>query len=172
MISYLVFTIPWTAGCLALSPPNAKAIKYRKYLAGGFFGTLVPLVYFFIQHKVYRVAGGRLTRVKVIARMLIGSSLHHLRLFRVVVDSVRCGLRRGHGSRLQHVRGGHQGRQGSHQGVRAMAPQIAPGSSVSRGRRGLVHIRRISFNEIPSALSKPYHSVNKSDLSTAVLEKE
>ncbi|KAK1760301.1 Frag1/DRAM/Sfk1 family-domain-containing protein [Echria macrotheca] len=57
MISYIVFTIPWTTGCLALSPPNAKAIKYRKYLAGSFFGTLVPLVYFFIQHKVHRVAG-------------------------------------------------------------------------------------------------------------------
>ncbi|KAK4444556.1 protein CWH43 [Podospora aff. communis PSN243] len=57
MISYIVFTIPWTTGCLALSPPNAKAIKYRKYLAGAFFGTLVPLVYFFIQHKVHRVAG-------------------------------------------------------------------------------------------------------------------
>ena len=59
MISYIVFTIPWTTGCLALSPPNAKAIKYRKYLAGSFFGTLVPLVYFFIQHKVHRVAGGK-----------------------------------------------------------------------------------------------------------------
>jgi hypothetical protein len=59
MISYLVFTIPWTAGCLALSPPNAQAIKYRKYLAGAFFGTLIPLIYFFIQHKVYRVPGGR-----------------------------------------------------------------------------------------------------------------
>lgn len=59
MISYLVFTIPWTTGCIYLSPPNPKAIKYRKYLAGGFFGTLVPLVYFFIQHKVHRVAGGK-----------------------------------------------------------------------------------------------------------------
>ncbi|KAK4187633.1 Frag1/DRAM/Sfk1 family-domain-containing protein [Podospora australis] len=57
MISYIVFTIPWTTGCIALSPPNAKAIKYRKYVAGAFFGTLVPLVYFFIQHKVHRVAG-------------------------------------------------------------------------------------------------------------------
>ncbi|KAK0610176.1 Frag1/DRAM/Sfk1 family-domain-containing protein [Bombardia bombarda] len=58
MISYLVFTIPWTTGCIALSPPtNPRAIKYRKYLAGCFFGTLVPLIYFFIQHKVHRVAG-------------------------------------------------------------------------------------------------------------------
>lgn len=59
MISYLVATVPWTAGCIALSPNNARAIKYRKYIAGAFFGTLIPLVYFFIQHKVHRVAGGK-----------------------------------------------------------------------------------------------------------------
>ncbi|KAK4226294.1 hypothetical protein QBC38DRAFT_480893 [Podospora fimiseda] len=57
MISYIVLTIPWTTGCIALSPPNAKAIKYRKYVGGAFFGTLVPLVYFFIQHKIHRVPG-------------------------------------------------------------------------------------------------------------------
>jgi hypothetical protein len=82
MISYLVATIPWTFGCLALSPPNPRAIKLRKYFAGGFFGTLVPLVYFFIQHKVHRVAGGKLFRVaklKVTGR-LTRCSLHHLRL--------------------------------------------------------------------------------------------
>ncbi|RFU30865.1 hypothetical protein B7463_g5490, partial [Scytalidium lignicola] len=61
MISYLVATLPWTIGCLALSPNNPRAIKYRKYLAGAFFGTLVPLVYFFIQHKVHRVAGAYTT---------------------------------------------------------------------------------------------------------------
>ncbi|KAK4157789.1 Frag1/DRAM/Sfk1 family-domain-containing protein [Chaetomidium leptoderma] len=61
MISYLVFTIPWTVGCIALSPLNAKAIRYRKYLATSFFGTLVPLVYFFIQHKVHRVPGAYTT---------------------------------------------------------------------------------------------------------------
>jgi len=61
MISYLVATLPWTLGCLALSPNNVKAVKYRKYLAGAFFGTLVPLVYFFIQHKVHHVAGAYTT---------------------------------------------------------------------------------------------------------------
>lgn len=59
MISYLVATLPWTLGCLSLSPPNPKAIQYRKLFAGLFFGTLVPLVYFFIQHKVHRVPGGK-----------------------------------------------------------------------------------------------------------------
>lgn len=58
MISYLVATLPWTLGCLALSPKNPTAIKYRKVLAGSFFATLVPLIYFFIQHKVHRIAGG------------------------------------------------------------------------------------------------------------------
>lgn len=59
MVSYLVFTIPWTLGCLALSPMNPKAIKYRKYLAGAFFGALVPSAYFFLQHKIHKVPGGK-----------------------------------------------------------------------------------------------------------------
>ena len=58
MISYLVATLPWTIGCVMLSPPNPKAIKYRKYAAYAFFGTLVPLIWFFIQHKVHKVPGG------------------------------------------------------------------------------------------------------------------
>ncbi|KAL8909170.1 MAG: hypothetical protein Q9207_000344 [Kuettlingeria erythrocarpa] len=57
MISYLVATLPWTLGCLALSPNNPKAVKYRKIFAGSFFGTLVPLIYFFIQHKIHKVPG-------------------------------------------------------------------------------------------------------------------
>ncbi|KAF2851240.1 calcofluor white hypersensitive protein-like protein [Plenodomus tracheiphilus IPT5] len=57
MISYLVATLPWTLGCLALSPKNPTALKFRKVFAGSFFATLVPLIYFFIQHKVHRVAG-------------------------------------------------------------------------------------------------------------------
>jgi len=61
MISYLVATVPWTLGCLALSPDNPKAVKYRKIFAGSFFGTLVPLVYFFIQHKVHHIAGAYTT---------------------------------------------------------------------------------------------------------------
>lgn len=61
MISYIVATLPWTLGCIALSPSNGKAAKYRKYLASSFFGTLVPLIYFFIQHKVHRIAGAYTT---------------------------------------------------------------------------------------------------------------
>ncbi|KAI7617325.1 calcofluor white hypersensitive protein, partial [Hortaea werneckii] len=61
MISYLVATLPWTIGCLMMSPPNPKTIQLRKYLASAFFGTIVPLVYFFIQHKVHRVPGAYTT---------------------------------------------------------------------------------------------------------------
>lgn len=66
MISYLLATIPWTFGCIALSPPNPTAIKYRKYVSGTFYGSIIPLIYFFIQHKVHRVPGGmfRLERPK------------------------------------------------------------------------------------------------------------
>ncbi len=58
MISYLVATLPWTLGVIALSPTHPTALKYRKLFAGAFFGTLVPLIYFFIQHKVHQIAGG------------------------------------------------------------------------------------------------------------------
>ncbi|KAI5467087.1 Frag1/DRAM/Sfk1 family-domain-containing protein [Mariannaea sp. PMI_226] len=57
MITYIVATLPWTTGCIALSPANPRAIKYRKYIASAFFGTLVPLIYWFIQHKIHRVPG-------------------------------------------------------------------------------------------------------------------
>ena len=59
MVSYLVASIPWTLGCLALSPPNhLRTVWWRKWLAGGFFATLVPMLYFFLQHKIHRVPGG------------------------------------------------------------------------------------------------------------------
>ncbi|KAF2717396.1 hypothetical protein K431DRAFT_307004 [Polychaeton citri CBS 116435] len=57
MISYIVATLPWTIGCIMISPPGSATVRYRKYLGGAFFGTLVPLIYFFIQHKVHRVPG-------------------------------------------------------------------------------------------------------------------
>ena len=62
MIGYLVCTLPWTLGIIAMSPINPKAIKYRKIVAGSFFATLVPLIYFFIQHKIHRVPGGNRIR--------------------------------------------------------------------------------------------------------------
>lgn len=64
MISYIVATLPWTIGCVLLSPPNTTAVKYRKIFATSFFATLVPLIYFFIQHKVHKVAGGTIFRTR------------------------------------------------------------------------------------------------------------
>ncbi|KAK5114310.1 hypothetical protein LTR62_002561 [Meristemomyces frigidus] len=61
MVAYLVATIPWTVGCILLSPPNPTTIRWRKYLGGGFFAMLVPLLYFFLQHKVHRVPGAYTT---------------------------------------------------------------------------------------------------------------
>ena len=81
MISYLVATLPWTLGCIALSSnANARALRYRKLLAGSFFGTLVPLIYFFIQHKVHKVAGGKDSHSAENERLLTLDSLYNLRI--------------------------------------------------------------------------------------------
>ena len=93
MISYLIATIPWTVGCLALSPPNPTAIKYRKIFGGLFFGTIVPLVYYFIQHKVHKIAGGRKPITALSNRADSATSLHNLFFLRVVSRPARCGLR-------------------------------------------------------------------------------
>lgn len=96
MISYLVATLPWTLGCLALSPNNRQAVKYRKIFAGLFFGTLVPLIYYFIQHKVHKVPGGKsqvqpqLTRLVSNLSKLIRNTLSSSgRLFCSTWDSTR-----------------------------------------------------------------------------------
>ena len=76
MISYLVATLPWTLGCIALSPKaNPIALKWRKRLASAFFGTLVPLIYFFIQHKVHKVAGGQFELLSAIKIRLMRGQL-------------------------------------------------------------------------------------------------
>jgi hypothetical protein len=103
MISYLVATLPWTLGCFALSPRNPTALKYRKVFGGAFFATLVPLIYFFIQHKVHRIPGGGLF-FPCLLSMLTACSLHHLRLLRVVARPSRCGLRRSDCDRVRQLR--------------------------------------------------------------------
>ncbi|KAK9463988.1 Frag1/DRAM/Sfk1 family-domain-containing protein [Lipomyces oligophaga] len=57
MISYIVLTIPWDIGGVFLSPPDSKSRRYRKIVASTFFFMMIPLVYFFIQHKVHHIAG-------------------------------------------------------------------------------------------------------------------
>ncbi|KAK7204523.1 Frag1/DRAM/Sfk1 family-domain-containing protein [Myxozyma melibiosi] len=57
MIAYMLLTLPWTVGGILLSRPGSKALKYRKIFGISFFVMIVPLVYYFIQHKVNHVAG-------------------------------------------------------------------------------------------------------------------
>lgn len=59
MISYLILTIPWQLGNVILSPDTALPTgnKYRRRFSGLFFISTIPLVYFFIQHKVKQVPG-------------------------------------------------------------------------------------------------------------------
>lgn len=57
MIGYIVLTLPWTILVTVLSPKNTLVRSGRFYTAAAFFAMLVPLVYFFIQHKVHVIAG-------------------------------------------------------------------------------------------------------------------
>lgn len=89
MISYLIATVPWTLGCLTLSPNNhPRALKYRKTLATLFFGTLVPLVYYFIQHKVHKVPGGRCTWLPA---SRVYSSNHAISVYEICLFRVGAG---------------------------------------------------------------------------------
>ncbi|KAJ7650428.1 Frag1/DRAM/Sfk1 family-domain-containing protein [Roridomyces roridus] len=49
MISYLALNIPWMLGCITCAPAQTRRKR--------FFLSITPLVYFFIQHKVYRIPG-------------------------------------------------------------------------------------------------------------------
>ncbi|CDO92004.1 unnamed protein product [Kluyveromyces dobzhanskii CBS 2104] len=53
MISYIVLTIPWDY----LIIKHSQYKKWKKIAMGAFFSTLVPLIYWFIQHQVHRRAG-------------------------------------------------------------------------------------------------------------------
>lgn len=53
MIGYIFLTIPWTWTVSMLSPKNSTLRRGRTITALSFFGMLVPLVHFFIQHKVH-----------------------------------------------------------------------------------------------------------------------
>ncbi|KAF8659047.1 hypothetical protein AX16_001920 [Volvariella volvacea WC 439] len=58
MILYMICNIPWMLGGIKCTPRTHVSVRRkRKYIASGFFLTLIPLVYFFIQHKVHRIPG-------------------------------------------------------------------------------------------------------------------
>ncbi|PFH46805.1 hypothetical protein AMATHDRAFT_153788 [Amanita thiersii Skay4041] len=52
MVSYIICNIPWMIGGIVCTPIHCiDVLRIR------FFLSLIPLVYFFIQHKVYRIPG-------------------------------------------------------------------------------------------------------------------
>ncbi|QEU58704.1 Cwh43 [Kluyveromyces lactis] len=53
MISYIVLTIPWDYMIIK----HSQYKEWKKILMTAFFGTLIPLIYWFIQHQVHRRAG-------------------------------------------------------------------------------------------------------------------
>ncbi|KAI0648890.1 Frag1/DRAM/Sfk1 family-domain-containing protein [Trametes meyenii] len=60
MIGYIVLNIPWMFGSIFCTPLGHVASRRRSpWLTGHtrFFAALVPMIYFFIQHKVHRVPG-------------------------------------------------------------------------------------------------------------------
>ncbi|KAH9481549.1 Protein cwh43 [Psilocybe cubensis] len=58
MILYMVCNIPWMLLGIACTPPARTSVRRKRMLiAGAFFATIGPLVYFFIQHKVHRIPG-------------------------------------------------------------------------------------------------------------------
>ena len=59
MAVYLICTIPHVVMTITSAPQNPKAQQYRKLFAYTFFGALVPMIYFFIQHNVHRIPGGK-----------------------------------------------------------------------------------------------------------------
>ncbi|TFK40056.1 Frag1/DRAM/Sfk1 family-domain-containing protein [Crucibulum laeve] len=58
MILYMVCNIPWMLGGIASTPVKSMGVRRKRtYIATAFFTTIVPLVYYFIQHKVHRIPG-------------------------------------------------------------------------------------------------------------------
>jgi hypothetical protein len=77
MAVYLLCTLPWQLGVLSTSARHLPTLlKWRRILVAAFFGTTPFMIYFFIQHKVHRVPGGKADVCVRVALNLI--SLHSL----------------------------------------------------------------------------------------------
>ena len=57
MILYIVLTLPWEICTILASPKGLSQRQGRLWTCLTFFGTLGPLIYYFIQHKVHVVPG-------------------------------------------------------------------------------------------------------------------
>ncbi|KAH9178361.1 putative fgf receptor activating protein [Lactarius sanguifluus] len=77
MILYIVLNLPWMFGNIRLSQGRVRRQRIR--VASLFWLSLLPMIYFFVQHKVYRVPGAY-TRYAFFEWSLI--------LFDILYDSV------------------------------------------------------------------------------------
>ncbi|KAF9007648.1 Frag1/DRAM/Sfk1 family-domain-containing protein [Cyathus striatus] len=58
MITYMVCNIPWMIGGIRATPLKSSVVRRKRtYIATVFFVTIIPLIYYFIQHKIYRIPG-------------------------------------------------------------------------------------------------------------------
>ncbi|KAH8117743.1 Frag1/DRAM/Sfk1 family-domain-containing protein [Phellopilus nigrolimitatus] len=58
MIAYIICNIPWMYGGIACTPKKNVRQRRRRYaLASIFFVSILPMMYFFVQHKVHSIAG-------------------------------------------------------------------------------------------------------------------
>ncbi|KAJ4480022.1 Frag1/DRAM/Sfk1 family-domain-containing protein [Lentinula aciculospora] len=58
MIMYIVLNLPWIVGGIYSTSQKCPTVRRkRSIIASLFFLSIVPLVYFFIQHKVHRIPG-------------------------------------------------------------------------------------------------------------------
>ncbi|KAG5637424.1 hypothetical protein H0H81_004631 [Sphagnurus paluster] len=57
MILYILTNIPWMAAGVLSAPKSSPLRRKRITLASVFFTTLIPLIYFFVRHKVHRIPG-------------------------------------------------------------------------------------------------------------------
>ncbi|KAH9972711.1 Frag1/DRAM/Sfk1 family-domain-containing protein [Lactifluus volemus] len=55
MIGYIVLNIPWMLGNIRLS--HGKVHRRRVRIASLFWVSLIPMIYFFVQHKVHHIPG-------------------------------------------------------------------------------------------------------------------
>ena len=63
MVFYVISTLPWMLSVLYVDSQHSLALKRRRVLTLLFFGTLIPMIYFFIQHKVHHVPGGKKIKI-------------------------------------------------------------------------------------------------------------
>lgn len=58
MILYILCNVPWMLGGIHCTPAgHTESRRKRKLVSTLFFGSIIPMVYFFVQHKVYKIPG-------------------------------------------------------------------------------------------------------------------